>query len=559
MALFKAERQFISLSNYGITSCIPPSNKFDTENVYKINKKHLKSLYQSEGFLHERADNLCFPKNRLQRFKLIDDEITAAEDQFAKLCFELNKNSWTKLNEKQQELYFTGNLKNQNEKPKFTQKFGENSEYEEETYTDFLAEQKRIDKAHQNWTGVLVENLDSVPEEQNDKNKRNYSLDHIGIKLFDRPVIKTFKVKNRNNRGRSACKNEFKSPLKTTLESTKYFNNKDKLYLLSKQELIKLLEKNNQKEEVLLDRKLHYFYKTARNSDENVYKLNYNTGKSTAEEIMLKPKKDIRQEIISINENYNSTGSSTSQDPDKKIMSFNYDSNDNNSKVNTETNSASNAFKSQNNLYVNKESIDPIEIDKYYEINNDNKDPFTIENLDTYNNRFQEINDLDTSKDQTAFLINKEHKYDKYGKIQGNDLNFETFRNKDFNSKILSKGIQLKKDDSNTSSFVGRLTGIAYNNPYNHSKKNSTMSNSSFNKKEGNIFKFSSYYDGSKSGTSFADNNYRKESSPRLKNIGSFTKHNNFEDTSITPCNQIPMKNISHYNQMNVLKKFGYK
>lgn len=72
MGKFRIMRSEVTIDEFGFRSKNPPSYLFDTENVFKINKKHNFSVYNSDLHFHERSEVDVFPHNLLQKYRLID-------------------------------------------------------------------------------------------------------------------------------------------------------------------------------------------------------------------------------------------------------------------------------------------------------------------------------------------------------------------------------------------------------------------------------------------------------------------------------------------------------
>lgn len=72
MMRFRIMNCYITIDKNGVKSFHPPGYQYETENVLKINVKHLASYYVSEGKYHERCEQTCFPINKVKTFKLID-------------------------------------------------------------------------------------------------------------------------------------------------------------------------------------------------------------------------------------------------------------------------------------------------------------------------------------------------------------------------------------------------------------------------------------------------------------------------------------------------------
>ena len=74
MSNFIIMRNYVHIENQIITVFHPPNFKFESENVYRINKKHYLANYNSDNMNnHERSEDDLFPKNKLMKFKLIDN------------------------------------------------------------------------------------------------------------------------------------------------------------------------------------------------------------------------------------------------------------------------------------------------------------------------------------------------------------------------------------------------------------------------------------------------------------------------------------------------------
>lgn len=71
MQKFKMMKIEVSVGDFGLIKCHPPTYDFETEMVLKINHKHNQSLYKSEVPVHETADEDLFPKNRVQNYKIL--------------------------------------------------------------------------------------------------------------------------------------------------------------------------------------------------------------------------------------------------------------------------------------------------------------------------------------------------------------------------------------------------------------------------------------------------------------------------------------------------------
>lgn len=69
---FKSTYIQISINKQGFHSLFPPDISYETENVCKINDKHIDSYYASHSYFHEKCKLVCFPKNKLKNCELID-------------------------------------------------------------------------------------------------------------------------------------------------------------------------------------------------------------------------------------------------------------------------------------------------------------------------------------------------------------------------------------------------------------------------------------------------------------------------------------------------------
>ena len=72
MEKFRILKSHVCINKEGIQTFHPPGYLFETELIYKINKKHYNSIYNSEVNYHERCENTIFPLNKFKEFKLVD-------------------------------------------------------------------------------------------------------------------------------------------------------------------------------------------------------------------------------------------------------------------------------------------------------------------------------------------------------------------------------------------------------------------------------------------------------------------------------------------------------
>lgn len=74
-------RSEVTIDEDGFRSLHPPGYLYETELIYKINKKHESSIYNSDSDYHEKAEKNVFPLNKLHKYRLID--VTEIKNSFS--------------------------------------------------------------------------------------------------------------------------------------------------------------------------------------------------------------------------------------------------------------------------------------------------------------------------------------------------------------------------------------------------------------------------------------------------------------------------------------------
>ena len=534
MDLFSYQWFQVTITKFGIKSTHPPSIKFETEIVYKINKMHTSSVYKSEGRLHEQTDSLCFPQNRMHRYKLIDEIYQETnKDLFNNIYGELSKKAGVVASSPTKKKVISESCE-----PSPNKSFI--SKVRDKSFDSVLKnkKQKSLNKSGLRDYESEDENSKSGFIKFNNKLKtKNKKIDKEAVKeatmnlipqrVLERPTIKTFNSTNKVNHYRMRSSNMIEKitaflgnqgpirPFQTTSD-LKY--NKEKSFVKNKKDLVEILEKNNQKYEVLMEKKLHYFYKQKRNLDDNedVEDYHLNLGKITAEDVILKTKnnKEKAFEIIEKEE-------------------FN-DSKEDLNRLSTNP-----LFSKASNNSIPNDFIFPMSTSK-----------------SKSNNNFKVHNKVVTQK---SFGI-VDNKFDTFRDRKESDTNV-IIKTINYNNNIQKKDFYLSPQlDSNfntnseTANFYSQRNNLVFNN--NKLEKNDSFSNySGFN-----LTKKASYFESRKTNSSNSkgkklDFNYIDKYG--FKNNKKSKIGHNSMDSEIIQCNSIPVKKLNFSNtQTSFIKNF---
>lgn len=507
----------LQINCFGFKSCIPPSILYETENVMKINKKHVFSNYDSKEPTHEVADSLTFPRNKIKKFKLIDEvDISYKYDI---LNHEMAKTS----------------IRN---------KVTNNSIYDSTLIDKSKKAIKKIDKKRSN----------SFKDDINQNDFLNISLGRVINEEI--PTIYTFgnskkKIKN----ARSLSYDFLIKSMKSLLENNNYKE--------TKRELVYLLEKNNQKKEVITDKKLHYFYKPNKNIDKENYEYYYKAGIISPEQLVLTNKSSFKFPKEEFEYLYNSDSKSTNfaKKPLMKNMgnpniilktspSKRSKSKDNEKKI--FLNLSKNNDLNIENMCSSDVVLNQSSVEIFNQSQSQEKSP---KNNITINNKISKLENLD--------------KLDSYDLDSLDNKDFDTFRNKNIliseeNSKFNPKEVKNRFFDTG----INKRTQESYYNNNSLSKSNSQMYKDQKNlyynpyeKKNVDYYDYSfKQFNNNKNSSintlSLESNDYIKRGKNNCINRNALYKKQ-YDDT-IVPCNAIPVKK-ENLSMSKLYKKIGIK
>lgn len=474
------------------------SRFLESEVVYKINKKHNRSLYRSEGRLHEKAEDLTFPQNRMQKYKLIDDYYQ-----------QTNKDIFDQI---YRDMFNNNNLSN------------------------ILGSPKKSNRKHERRSTIISNSESNSPHKSADKRKsirydyspkkiridshRSTTPEMISVKILERPAVKSFNTSAVNNY-KAVSKNmmdklssystSITPTTKDLLKAEDLKTNKEKVFNENKKELVKFLEKNNQKAEVLCDKKLHYFYKSKRQLDEDKTFLNLYLGKLTPEEVILANKSyNLKQSFNEFND------------------SLNY------------VQSTSNFSQQGNNLNINKNNADKFRSQMSFKPGSSTFNNINVNNLDIIDEKIASMQSMSRSELNSSsehFSTNNKQNTSNFGfniKLKSAKAdNFDTFR-----ELPESYGSNIKSNQ------------YSYNKPLNIKEKYSLNYNNILAKSNSNHNYFK---------PKINENPINQYSTKTLASL-TYTRVKDNEENSISSCNPIPVKKVQlNQNQNLVLKRCGYQ
>lgn len=552
----------IEINQFGIKVNNPQTNKYlESDFVYKINKKHARSLYRSEGPLHEKAEDLTFPRNRLQKFKLIDDYYQETnKDMFNQIYQELAEN-YNEVSVPQQKRrdqrrttcvsinninsIINNSNNNNNLNSSFDNAQQRRSIISLKENTIYMSPNKIKQK--------YAYNSSSVDNKNQGKHKNN-NTSNIEKKVFEKPALKNFNTSIKVNHYRLQSHNILEklneynksNSERVFLKADDLKTSKTKNFIENKKELIKLLEKNNQKEEVMCDRKLHYFYKTNRDLNDEKLFLQLSLGKITPEEVINKCKsRDLRDFCETNLKNDRNDKYHSNSNKMKSTLTFKYDKyspKQNILSTNEKENLASIRSQNSNRDYLSTDNENNRStISKNYMNSNTNN----MNNM--YNVNTNNTNKTDYSHINKAELDNFKLKSLK------ND-NFDTFRERKDSGNNLNFKNQLNSKSNNY--LTGNFNNISNNN-----------SNDAYNIYNVNYGKTTSNYNNISMAKSSSTDYYGKSgvigtsgiSQSAKLNIPSYERTDKKEAEKIYSCNPIPVKNLNFSSiQNSVIRKVGY-
>lgn len=511
MNTFQIYEFSLQISSLGYKSCIPPSILYETENVMRINKKHAYSNYDSKETVHEVADTLTFPTNKLKKFKLIDE--VNISYKYDILSHEMAKTS----------------IKN---------KVANNN----------INESNNLKKSNVN------NRSNSLRDENNDF--LNISLGKIINE--ETPTIMTFGNSKKKGKDKRSVSYDFLiKSMKSILENSNYTE--------TKRELVYLLEKNNQKKEVISDKKLHYFYKPNKNIDKENYEYYIKAGLISPEQLVQTNKTQFKFPKEEFEFLYNS---------DNKPSNFVKKPLIRNTEKYKNENNVSNRHKKSKSKSKDKENMLFINMSKNNDLN--------IENLcssDVILNQssveiLNQSHSQEKSPKNNVTITNKISKLENLDKLDSYDLDslenkdFDTFRNKNIlisEENIKDQKTQFsayrknkKNEDSFNNNYINSYsnnkingTKMPYYNPYNKSKDQNQNDYYNYT-----FMKYNNSKNTSINTMSLESNEYSK----RVKN-NCLNRYNIYKmqyDDTIVPCNSIPVKK-ENLSMSKLYKKIGIK
>lgn len=468
---FEVDRIQFLINEFGFKMTTPISRNLESEFVYKINKKHYESLYKSEGFLHERSEALTFPKNKLQKYKLIDDYYRETNrDMLNKLCEDI---SVTNINCTMPNTTSNRNpnttkriIKNHSVVSKISEVTSPNhsmrqlnSSFTKNNYYNTREDYSPNSKSYIN----IKENLS-----QDNKDKRLYDLSSPSV--LERPVVKLFNVSTKVNHYRLKSNHIFENINFKLATPDPFLQNTDELktqkeknFFEHKKDLVRLLEKNNQKLEVQMDKKLHYFYKTTRSLDEDKMFVDMFLGKITPEEFISKcNSNDLKQNFLEFQKTFNLQYQPSQAEKFKSTKTFkdllNQTKPSNNKLTTSNLNvnrdlydsiqsgasggGRANALKTENLLSKkSKDTMNKLKID-----NIDYKLKVKSDNFETFRDRTESINSFNRFKSNMSMGGNNGI----FAKSFSNNINFQNLdtNNRKGNQNYFSTTNTLNKDNA---------------------------------------------------------------------------------------------------------------